>query len=129
MNAILANLLFRCPHRRLTRPITPVSKPGVPSGETYVVCLSCGQQFSYDWNTMRMGPPIKTSASTGVVPPDTPKPKVRYALLGAALPFAVLIGKSLFSKRPEKPAPTEGKEPAAQEEKKPARNRAAAARK
>jgi hypothetical protein len=39
------NLLFRCPHRRLTRPVTPANKAGVPSGETYVVCLDCGKQF------------------------------------------------------------------------------------
>jgi len=42
------NLLFRCPHKRITRPMTPVSKGGVPQGDTYVVCLDCGKQFSYD---------------------------------------------------------------------------------
>jgi hypothetical protein len=110
---ILANLLFRCPHRRLTRPITPVSRPGVPSGETYVVCLNCGKQFSYDWKEMRLGGPIKSSATEGVLHPDMPKPpntRIKYALLGAALPFAVMFGKALASKRPAGPYPA-GKEP------------------
>ena len=47
--------LFGCSNRRLTRPITPVSKPGVPSGDTYVVCLDCGKQYAYDWDHMRIG--------------------------------------------------------------------------
>ena len=44
----LANLLFRCGHRQLTRPITPRSEPGTPYIDTYVVCLDCGKQFLYD---------------------------------------------------------------------------------
>src|SRR5260370_23709727 len=51
------NLLFRCPHKRITRPITPVSKTGVRDGDTYVVCLECGKQFTYDLNEMRIGKP------------------------------------------------------------------------
>ncbi|MGE5647248.1 MAG: hypothetical protein ACM336_15810 [Acidobacteriota bacterium] len=107
----IANLLFRCPHSRLTRPITPVSKPGVPSGETYVVCLNCGKQFYYDWKQMRMGRPIDSGSAEGVLRPDMPKPpntRVKYALLGAALPFAVMFGKALASKRkPEIPGKPE----------------------
>jgi len=53
------NLLFRCSHRRLTRPVTPVSKAGIPQGQTYVVCLDCGKQFGYDLERMRMGKPVK----------------------------------------------------------------------
>jgi DNA-directed RNA polymerase subunit RPC12/RpoP len=49
------NLLFRCSHRRLTRPVTPVSKTGEPPGEAYVVCLECGKQFTYDVIEMRIG--------------------------------------------------------------------------
>jgi hypothetical protein len=94
--------LFGCSHRRLTRPVTPVSKPGVPSGETYVVCLDCGKQFAYDWNHMRMGKPIERSPDTGVLRPDMPgaaKAKIKYALLGSALPLAVLLGSTLATKR------------------------------
>jgi hypothetical protein len=94
--------LFGCSHRRLTRPITPVSKPGVPSGETYVVCLDCGKQFAYDWNHMRIGKPIERSPDTGVLRPDMPsaaKAKIKYALLGSALPLAVLLGSALVTKR------------------------------
>jgi hypothetical protein len=104
---LVANLLFRCPHRRLTRPITPVSKPGVPSGETYVVCLECGKQFYYDWEKMRLGGPVERSATKGVLPPDLPKlrkSRLKYALLGSAIPLAVLLGKSLLSK-PKEPLP------------------------
>lgn len=110
---LVADLLFRCPHRRLTRPITPVSKPGVPSGETYVVCLNCGKQFAYDWKAMRMGPPIETSPHKGVLSPDMPKPpntKIKYALLGAALPLSFLFGKALLAKR-RRPASAERKQP------------------
>ena len=51
----LVNALFGCRHKRLTRPITPVHKPGTRSSDTYVACLECGKQFRYDLQTMRMG--------------------------------------------------------------------------
>jgi len=54
MNAML-DLLFGCRHRRITRPITPVHKPGVPAEETYVACLDCGQRLHYDLKEMRVG--------------------------------------------------------------------------
>jgi hypothetical protein len=38
------NLLFRCPHKRLTRPVTQISLDGKLHGDTYVVCLACGKQ-------------------------------------------------------------------------------------
>lgn len=93
----LLNLLFRCPHKRLTRPITPSSKGGVRDGETYVVCLDCGKQFSYDLNEMRIGKPIPPSPALGVLDSDAPKPgkKLRYAAFASALPIAWLIGKAL----------------------------------
>jgi len=94
--------LFGCSHRRLTRPITPVSKPGVPSGETYVVCLECGKQFAYDWNHMRIGKPIERSSDSGVQHPETPvaaKTKIKYALFGSAIPLAVLLGRALATNR------------------------------
>jgi hypothetical protein len=108
----LLNLLFRCAHRRLTRPITPMSGPGKPSGETYVVCLDCGKQFAYEWSEMRIGKAIHTSPAKGVLPPDLPRPrsaKVKFALVGSALPLAVIIGNALRSKRNRKPAPPEPK--------------------
>jgi hypothetical protein len=88
------NLLFRCSHRRITRPITPVSKVGEPHGGTYVVCLDCGKQFDYDPKEMRMGKPIDRSETVGVLPANMPKPrksKLGYALL-AAVPAAVVFG-------------------------------------
>jgi DNA-directed RNA polymerase subunit RPC12/RpoP len=51
----LLNLLFRCSHRRLSRPVTPTSKAGAPKGDTYIVCLDCGGRFSYDPRAMKMG--------------------------------------------------------------------------
>jgi hypothetical protein len=57
------NLLFRCPHKRLTRPVTPISMDGKPHGDTYVVCLACGKQFAYDLKEMRIGKPLPSSAA------------------------------------------------------------------
>jgi hypothetical protein len=87
------NLLFRCPHRRLTRPVSPVSRAGEPHRQCYVVCLDCGKQFEYDLNAMRIGKAIDHSHDAGVVPPDTPEPrktKVRYTLM-AAVPAVVML--------------------------------------
>src|ERR1700732_1490090 len=64
----LLNMMFRCSHRRLTRPVTPVSKAGVPHGETYVVCLDCGKQFAYDLKVMRIGKAIDHSHDACVLP-------------------------------------------------------------
>jgi hypothetical protein len=99
--SILQNL-FGCSHKRLTRPITPVKKPGVPSGETSVVCLDCGKQFAYDWNHMRIGKAIERSHDSGVLPPDMPGPaktKMKYALIGSAIPFVVLLGSAVVRKK------------------------------
>jgi len=71
----LTNLLFRCPHRRLTRPVSPVSKAGVPHSDAYVVCLDCGKQFAYDVHEMKIGKPIDHSKERGVIAPDMPKPR------------------------------------------------------
>src|ERR1700746_1104519 len=90
------NLLFRCSHPRLTRPVTPVSKAGVPHGQTYVVCLECGKQFAYDVDEMRSGNPLPPSHATGVLHPDMPKSsrKLKYALW-ASLPLALMAGSIL----------------------------------
>jgi DNA-directed RNA polymerase subunit RPC12/RpoP len=51
----LLNLVFRCGHRHLTRPVTPVTRSDEPHADAYVVCLDCGKQFSYDTKEMRIG--------------------------------------------------------------------------
>jgi hypothetical protein len=99
--------LFGCAHRRLTRPITPIRKPGVPTGETSVVCLDCGKQFAYDWNHMRIGKQIERSHDSGVLHPNMPGPgktKMKYALLGSAIPVAVWFGRAVVAKQREKAA-------------------------
>jgi hypothetical protein len=95
------NLLFRCPHRRLTRPFAPITKAGQPHSQSYVVCLDCGKQFEYDLNEMRIGRAIDHSHNAGVVPPNmrkSRKTKLKYALL-AALPAAVVLGAALKGKK------------------------------
>ena len=61
----LLNLLFRCRHRRLSRPMTPRSEAGGAAGGAYTVCLECGKRFTYDLTQMR----IKPSGSPGSPPP------------------------------------------------------------
>jgi DNA-directed RNA polymerase subunit RPC12/RpoP len=61
----LLNLLFRCAHRRLTRPLTPVNRQDGPHLDTYVVCLDCGKQFEYDLEKMRIGKVIDPLHHTG----------------------------------------------------------------
>jgi DNA-directed RNA polymerase subunit RPC12/RpoP len=95
------NLIFRCSHRRLTRPMTPVTKTGKPHGQAYVVCLDCGKQFEYDVQTMHMGRAIDRSHESAVVPDGRPqKSKVKLALL-AAVPAGVLLGAVLKSRKKE----------------------------
>jgi DNA-directed RNA polymerase subunit RPC12/RpoP len=95
------NLLFRCSHRRLTRPVAPITKAGQPHSQSYVVCLDCGKQFEYDLNQMRIGKVIDRSIDSGVLPSDMPtarKTKAKFALL-AALPAAVVLGAVLKGKK------------------------------
>jgi hypothetical protein len=58
----LLGRLFRCAHRRTTFPLTPSPGAGA-SGKarrgTYIVCLSCGEEFEYNWKEMRIGGPAK----------------------------------------------------------------------
>lgn len=44
----LVNLLFRCSHRQLSRPMTRRVDSRVSPHRTYVVCLDCGKQFGFD---------------------------------------------------------------------------------
>lgn len=87
------NLLFRCSHRHLTRPFTPLSHEGVPSGETYMVCLDCTKQFAYDLKTMRIGEVIDHTHDACVIPHRAVKPRKRTLayVLGAVLPVALLV--------------------------------------
>ena len=55
---VILNFLFGCRHKQITRPITPVHKPGTRSAGTYVACLECGTQFHYDLDNMRVGTPM-----------------------------------------------------------------------
>ena len=52
----LLDTLFGCPHRQLTFPITvkPPRSGGADLAETYVVCLECGKEFTYDWQNMEV---------------------------------------------------------------------------
>jgi hypothetical protein len=104
------NLLFRCSHRHLTRPLTRVGIAGVRQSESYVVCLDCGKQFVYDLEQMRIGKVIDRSHAASVVPekaPVAPKTKLKIAVW-AAVPLAAAIGAKLHfgkSRRTENSVP------------------------
>src|SRR5215469_4629378 len=90
----MLNLLFRCSHRRLTRPFAPITKAGQPHSQSYVVCLDCGKQFGYNLNELRIEKAIDATHEANVVAANMPLPrktKVRYAVF-AALPAAVVLG-------------------------------------
>ena len=58
----ILNVVFGCSHERTTFPLTPDKKKGRVS-ETYVACLDCGRELTYDWKTMTVGGPIKSKSS------------------------------------------------------------------
>jgi len=94
----LLNLLFRCSHSRMTRPMTPAKKAGEPGADTYVVCLECGKQFLYDMKEMRVGKAVPVSPSDGVLHDDMPPPKnkkLRNAAVASAVPIAFMAFKWL----------------------------------
>jgi hypothetical protein len=103
------NLLFVCPHRHLTRPFSPINHAGAAHGETYVVCLDCAKQFTYDLSTMRIGKPIGNSHEASVIQAKMPHPhmtKLKYALAGFGVSLALLFGSKLagrISKRGKGP--------------------------
>jgi len=45
----LFNLVFRCSHRRLTRPFLD------SAARSYTVCLDCGARFEFDAANLRQG--------------------------------------------------------------------------
>ena len=57
LNALL-DVLIGCWHRKTSFPLTARSTAG--RVQTYVVCLDCGRQFSYDWQMMRVGKRVKS---------------------------------------------------------------------
>ncbi len=53
----LVDALFGCAHKRLTFPMTcarGTSPPDASGNDTYVTCLRCGREFSYDWHRMKL---------------------------------------------------------------------------
>ena len=75
MLQFVLDLLFGCPHRRTTFPLTPKKSVGLPiSGVarfgTYVVCLECGKELAYDWQEMRVGDPVPHREPAGEVQPS-----------------------------------------------------------
>jgi hypothetical protein len=51
---------------------------------------------------MRIGKPIEQFSDAGVLDPNTPGPgkaKVKYALIGSAIPFGIFLGSALIRKR------------------------------
>jgi len=49
----LFNFIFGCRHRNFSWPLTIRE----PRKRTYVVCLSCGTEFDYDFETMQLRRP------------------------------------------------------------------------
>jgi hypothetical protein len=100
------NLLFRCQHRKTTFPLTPVRKKNDSSPpETYVVCLECGRQFTYDWENMRLGKvvdlsggPAPSEPAPAVIPFRT-KSNLRYLIWCSALSAALVLGKAIQSRK------------------------------
>jgi len=89
----LLKLLFRCPHKRMTRPMTPGRRAGAPLGDTYVVCLDCGKQFLYDMKDIN-GKSVPVSPVVSVLHERMPRSKVktlRYVALASAVPLALIV--------------------------------------
>ncbi len=54
----LLHLLFGCPHRHYTFPITAKAGQKRPAAAeltgTYVVCMDCARELAYDWHEMKL---------------------------------------------------------------------------
>jgi hypothetical protein len=63
----LLQLLFGCPHKHYTFPISarPGQRRPAAAGLTgpYVVCLDCAQEFPYDWREMKILSPRSRKAA------------------------------------------------------------------
>jgi len=101
----VVNVLFGCRHRRTTFPLTPAKKGSSEPVETYVVCLECGKQFTYDWENMRLGKPADISEGSIEAYPEAEKlpfktkSKARYVLLASALPAAAWLIRGVIKSR------------------------------
>jgi hypothetical protein len=65
--------LFGCSHQRTTFPLTPGRRtpaPGAARLGTYVVCLDCGKEFAYDWESMRVGQAVPEGVRTAEAQPS-----------------------------------------------------------
>ena len=62
----LLNTLFGCSHRKTTFPLTTRRKGNARCAETYVVCLNCGTEFAYDWQTMKLRKPVNMRVATKI---------------------------------------------------------------
>jgi hypothetical protein len=66
----LLSKMLGCSHQRTTFPQTPSRKngaqqaPGAMRNGTYIVCLDCGKEFTYNWSEMRMGQPVASRVVT-----------------------------------------------------------------
>ena len=117
----LFDLVFSCKHRRTTFPFTPVKRKtagtqGEFPAETYVVCLDCGKQFSYDWEKMRLGDAVDISegapaplAKTQPIPFRT-KSTLKYLALGSAVSAAVVVGKVVQSRLQSRKSASNGQD-------------------
>jgi hypothetical protein len=56
----ILNRVFRCSHRRQSRPITPKGE-----AQAYAVCLDCGTRLAYDLKAMRVGASLLGSSLDG----------------------------------------------------------------
>jgi len=70
-------LVFGCSHKRCSFPITAKgaqrrSDAASVTG-TYVVCLACGKEFAYDWQSMKIvrNKPQRGEAAVATVPNRT----------------------------------------------------------
>ena len=93
------NVLFGCSHRRTTFPLTPVRTSGGAPPQTYVVCLSCGKQFTYDWKTMQRGERVDLAADSPEVKPKPAKSKLRYVAWASAVPVAWFVASAAAKAR------------------------------
>jgi len=57
ITSLLRYALCGCAHLRTTFPQTSNQH----AGRTYVVCLDCGTEFDYNWQTMQTGGPVRAS--------------------------------------------------------------------
>jgi hypothetical protein len=116
----LFDLVFACKHRRTTFPFTPVKRKTGAQGEfpaeTYVVCLDCGKQFAYDWETMQLGKAVDISQGAPATPaatkpiPFRTKSTLKYLALGSAVSAAVVVGKVVQSRLQSRKSASNGQD-------------------